>query len=40
MKIITDNGMDLAPEILDKLDVEIVALTITLDNKHYRGVWM
>lgn len=37
MKIITDNGIDIAPERLAGLDVEIVTLTITLDGKSYRG---
>jgi DegV family protein with EDD domain len=37
MIIVTDNGLDLAPEILDKLQVEIVPLELTLDGKTYQG---
>ncbi len=37
MKIITDNGMDIAPECLEGLDVQIVPLVISLDGKDYRG---
>lgn len=36
MKIITDSGMDIAPACLDGLNVQIVPLTVTLGDAHYR----
>lgn len=38
MKIVTDSGADLIfpQDVLEKLDVEIVPLTVTLDGKSYR----
>lgn len=37
MKIITDNGLDIAPEKLEGLNIEIVPLSIQLGDKSYRG---
>ncbi|MEM6280801.1 MAG: DegV family protein [Chloroflexota bacterium] len=37
MKVVTDNGIDISPQQLEGLDVEIVALTITMGDDHYKG---
>jgi DegV family protein with EDD domain len=37
MKIMTDSGMDIAPECLAELDVQIVPLTISLEGRDYQG---
>ena len=37
MKIVSDRGMDLAPEQMAGLDIHLVPLTLTLDGKSYRS---
>jgi len=37
MQIVSDRGMDLAPEQMEGLNVHLVPLTITLDGKSYRS---
>ncbi len=37
MHIVSDRGMDLAPEQMEGLNVHLVPLTITLDGKSYRS---
>lgn len=37
MRIVSDRGMDLAPEQLEGLDIDLVPLTLTLDGKSYRS---
>lgn len=35
VKIVTDSTMDISKDVLDKLNVEVVPLTITIDGKSY-----
>ena len=37
MQIVSDRGMDLAPEQMAGLDIHLVPLTLTLDGKSYRS---
>lgn len=37
MKIVSDRGMDLAPEQMVGLDIHLIPLTLTLDGKAYRS---
>jgi len=37
MQVVTDSGMDLAPEQMAGLDIHLTPLVFTLDGKSYRS---